>query len=63
MARASSARLGDDGVIEVACGDDHWRREIRRALPMITGRLAALLGEDVVRTIKVPAPGRPKRRA
>ena len=63
MARASSARLSGEGVIEVECGDDHWRREIRRALPTITRRLAAFLGEELVRKITVPPPSRPRRRA
>ncbi len=62
MARASSVRLSGDGVIEVACADDHWRREIRRSLPIIRERLAALLGVEVVRRIKLPAAARPKRK-
>jgi predicted nucleic acid-binding Zn ribbon protein len=62
MARASSVRLSGEGVIDVSCADDHWRREIRRSLPLIRERLTALLGTDVVRQIKVPAAARPKRR-
>lgn len=62
MARASSVRLSGEGVIEVTCGDDHWRREIRRSLPFIKGRLSALLGEEVVRQLKVAgAAGRTRK--
>ncbi len=53
FARVSAARLSEDGVIEVQCGDEHWRREIRRSAPLIKERLAALLGDDVVRHVKV----------
>ncbi len=63
MARASSARLSGEGVIDVACPDDHWRREIRRSLPIIKQRMTALLGEDVVRHVKLPASTKPKRRS
>jgi predicted nucleic acid-binding Zn ribbon protein len=63
MARASTVRLSSDGVIEVASDDDHWRREIRRSLPIIRERLAALLGAEVVRRITLPAAPRSKRRS
>ncbi len=53
FARVSAARLSADGVVEVQCGDEHWRREIRRSAPVIRERLAALLGADVVKTVKV----------
>ena len=63
IARASAARLSDDGVVDVVCADDRWRREIRRSLPMIRERLTALLGAEVVRRLKVPAAAvRTKRR-
>ncbi len=55
MARAASLHLSDAGDVEVTCSDDHWRREIRRSLPVIKERLGALLGADVVRRLKVPA--------
>ncbi len=54
IARVSSAVLSADGVLEVRCSDDHWRREIRRSAPLIKERLAALLGPEVVRQVKVP---------
>ncbi len=62
IARVSTVQLSADGVVHVACGDDHWRREIRRSAPMITSRLAALLGAEVVKQVKVPgAHGRRKK--
>ncbi len=62
MARAAAARLRDGGVVEVTCDDDHWRREIRRSLPVISERLRTLLGVEVVQKVKVPAPPKGKRR-
>ncbi len=63
MARAATLRLSDAGVVEVICSDDHWRREIRRSLPIIRERLVALLGTEVVGQLKVPGrrTGREKR--
>src|SRR5512135_2397151 len=55
MARAASLHLSEAGGVEVTCNDDHWRREIRRSLPMIKERLTALLGGDIVGQLKVPA--------
>ncbi len=63
MARAAAAKVVGEGVVEVECDDDHWKREIRRSLPIIKERLTALLGADVVQKIKVPAPRKAKRRA
>ncbi len=53
FARVSAVRLTDEGVIEVQCGDEHWRREIRRSTPVIKERLAALLGDEVVKSVRV----------
>ncbi len=62
MARAAEMRLSEDGVVEVVCTDDHWRREIRRSLPLIKERLTALLGGDVVKKLKVPGQARKRTR-
>ena len=62
IARVSTVRLSQEGVIEVQCADDHWRREIRRSVPMITTRLVTLLGADVIRQVKVPGAGGRKKR-
>ncbi len=62
IARVSTANLTSDGVVEVRCPDDHWRREIRRSAPMITERLVALLGPEVVKKLKVPGASRPSGR-
>ncbi len=61
VARVSSVQLSPDGVIHVTCGDDHWRREIRRSAPMISSRLVALLGADVVKQVKVPGAARRRK--
>jgi predicted nucleic acid-binding Zn ribbon protein len=57
IARISTVRLSEAGVIEVHCADDHWRREIRRSVPVIRARLMTLLGDDVIRQVKVPGTG------
>lgn len=64
LARATEARLGEGGVLDVDAGDSPWRREVERSRDLILQRLRAMLGPDVVRTIRVrtpPGPG-PRRR-
>jgi len=63
IARVSAVRLSDEGVVEVQCGDDHWRREIRRSAQVIKGRLVALLGAEVVKQVKVPGASRSRRKS
>ncbi len=53
FARVSAVRLTEDGVIEVQCADEHWRREIRRSTPLIKQRLAALLGDEIVKSVRI----------
>jgi predicted nucleic acid-binding Zn ribbon protein len=62
VARVSAVHLSAEGIVEVQCPDDHWRREIRRSAPMITERLVFLLGSDVVKKLKVPGASRPASR-
>ena len=42
-----------DGVLHVRARDRSWQREVERSAGLIRARLAALLGEDVVRTLHV----------
>jgi len=42
-----------DGVLRVLARETAWRREVERSQAVIRSRLAALLGPDVVRSIKV----------
>ena len=42
-----------DGVLHVRAKDATWQREIERSAALIRSRLDSLLGEDVVRYIKV----------
>jgi predicted nucleic acid-binding Zn ribbon protein len=53
MARVASVQLSGEGTVEVHCPDDQWRREIRRSASVIRDRLRALLGDDVVKQVKV----------
>lgn len=64
IARVSEVRLAADGTVEVDCVNEQWRREIRRSLPLIGERLRGLLGDEIVRKVKVrgarPAGPRPQ---
>ena len=57
VAGASLARASDsewrDGVLVVRAKGDAWRRELRRARPILTTRLQALVGADVVEKIVI----------
>jgi predicted nucleic acid-binding Zn ribbon protein len=52
VAKATSVRFEDDGVLHVTAADQHWQREVRRSAPIIQSRLQAVLG-DVVTRIRV----------
>jgi hypothetical protein len=53
LARASTISWSETGTLHVRPRTDAWRREIVRARPVITQRVAALLGPDVIRRIAV----------
>ena len=42
-----------DGVLHVRAKDATWQKEIERSAALIRSRLDSLLGEDVVRYMKV----------
>ena len=48
VARVTSVRLDDQGVLHVRASDAHWTREVKRSSRLIVSRLTALLGEGVV---------------
>ena len=52
--RATTVELRD-ATLYVRAKDPVWRREVERSLGLIRTRLSALLGERVVRNIKVNA--------
>ena len=45
-----------NGVLYVVARDAVWQREVERSAPLIRARLGDLLGDDVVRVIKVTGP-------
>jgi predicted nucleic acid-binding Zn ribbon protein len=57
VAGAALARAGDpewrEGVLVVRARTDAWRRELRRAKPVLTARLQELVGADVVKKIVI----------
>jgi predicted nucleic acid-binding Zn ribbon protein len=56
-AGAAFGRAGEpewrDGVLIVRARTDAWRRELRRAGPVLTARLQDLVGADIVRQIVI----------
>jgi hypothetical protein len=53
MGRAATVEWRATGELRVRARSDTWRQEIARASPLLLGRLAHLLGPDVVRSIAV----------
>jgi hypothetical protein len=53
LARATTVRLDDHGVLRVTTEDAQWTIEVKRSSRLILARLATLLGSDVARTIQV----------
>jgi predicted nucleic acid-binding Zn ribbon protein len=53
VARVTSVRLDDDGVLYVFAADAQWGREVKRSSRLILTRLASLLGPDVAKRIQV----------
>jgi predicted nucleic acid-binding Zn ribbon protein len=51
--RATSVRLGDDGVLHVTATDAQWAREVKRSSALILTRLESLLGAGIVKRIRV----------
>ena len=53
LARAGRPRWTDDGTLRIEARDSAWLRELRRARPIITERLAELLGAGVVQRLVI----------
>jgi len=49
----TTVRLDSAGVLHVRAADAHWAREVKRSTRLIASRLAALLGDRVVRKFSV----------
>jgi predicted nucleic acid-binding Zn ribbon protein len=49
--RATKVRLDRHGVLHITAVDPQWTREVRRSSRLIMSRLAALLGDGVVKKI------------
>lgn len=52
LARAADVSWSD-GVLSVCARSDPWKQEINRARPVLLQRMAALLGSDAVRGMRV----------
>jgi predicted nucleic acid-binding Zn ribbon protein len=53
LGRAGDPSWRADGVLVIRVSSDAWRREIRRAAPMLLSRVRELVGGDVVRKIVI----------
>ncbi|MGE3277270.1 MAG: DciA family protein [Vicinamibacterales bacterium] len=61
VARATTVRLDEDGVLHVDSGEPHWTDEVRRARSLILARLAPLLGAGTVTRLATPPAPRDRR--
>jgi predicted nucleic acid-binding Zn ribbon protein len=53
VARVTHVRLDSRGALHVTAADARWSQEVKRESRLIVARLAALLGDGVVKTLKV----------
>lgn len=53
VARHGLVRLDGHGTLHVTASDAHWTRELQESARLILPRMAALLGDGVVRSIAV----------
>jgi hypothetical protein len=54
LARATDVEWRDaEGVLVVRARTDNWRRELRRARPILTERVRELAGRDAVRRLEI----------
>lgn len=52
VGKATSVRLGDDGVLHVTCESPAWVAAVKKSTPLIRKRLDALLGADTVTSLQ-----------
>ena len=55
--RVTSVSLGPDGTLRVRADDPYWAREVSRSTALIGSRLSQLLGDGIVRQIRVTSGG------
>ena len=53
VARATSVTLDRSGTLLVTAETESWRSELLRSAPLITRRMADLLGRDTVKRLNV----------
>ena len=53
LSRAATVSWSESGTLYVRARTEAWRQELSRARPLITRRIADLVGENVVRRIAV----------
>jgi predicted nucleic acid-binding Zn ribbon protein len=53
MQRVTRAAIQADGTVRVSVEDAAWRREVKRAQPAILAELQQLLGDSIVKRLKI----------
>ena len=56
VARVTTVRLAEDGVLHVRAADAQWAREVKRSARLILTRVSTLLGPEVVKKIQIREP-------
>jgi predicted nucleic acid-binding Zn ribbon protein len=51
VGKATSVRLGENGVLYVTCDSAAWATAVKKSVPMIQKRLHGLLGADAVKAL------------
>jgi predicted nucleic acid-binding Zn ribbon protein len=51
VGKATSVRLGDNGLLYVTCESASWAAAVKRSTPLIHQRLDALLGAEAVKAL------------
>jgi predicted nucleic acid-binding Zn ribbon protein len=51
VGKATSVRLGENGVLYVTCDSPAWTSAVKKSVPLIQRRLRALLGADAVNAL------------
>ena len=49
--KATSVRLGDNGLLYVTCESKAWTAAVRKSVPLIQRRLEAMLGAGAVKAL------------
>jgi hypothetical protein len=52
VGKATSVRLGENGLLHVSCDSPAWAAAVRKSVPLIRRRLDGLLGAGAVKALR-----------